>query len=404
VALAITIVGCAAGDTTSSGTGTTGGTAGGGNGGGNGGLCVPGKQDFCACPGGKQGIQACLQDGSGYGPCDCGGGTGAGGSGTGGSGGGAVGCGDAFCAGGEDCHSCSADCGPCAPCTIAPSCDNATIPPVALNQVPEFDIPAMIEIPPAQMRANLEKYVAQGTRGARAIAAALAPPRLGESVFVTVLREAFLANPKASAAVKRQLARAGMKAPSEYSLTFPELEPPAMQPLNGEFPGGTPECGAPKLRIRVAKVKVIEEDDDFANDIVYCSVTSESADGGELPRHAADAEPRRRRRAGLRDRVRHHVGPAGAAHPRRQPAAHLRLLRGRHQRRLQEPARRRRERRGKGRAASRATTAGSSPASAPRPPSSRRPSPSTATITSSTRRRSSRSRSSSISPTAASGT
>jgi hypothetical protein len=65
-------------------------------------------------------------------------------------------------------------------------------------------------------------------------------------VFVTVLREAFLANPKASAAVKRQLARAGMKAPSEYSLTFPELEPPAMQPLNGEFPGGTPECGAPQ--------------------------------------------------------------------------------------------------------------------------------------------------------------
>lgn len=35
------------------------------------GACVPGQQIACACPGGTDGAQACLGDGSGFGPCEC---------------------------------------------------------------------------------------------------------------------------------------------------------------------------------------------------------------------------------------------------------------------------------------------------------------------------------------------
>ena len=41
-------------------------------------------------------------------------------------------------------------------------------------------------------------------------------------------------------------------------------------------------CEPPKLRLRVGRVTVHEEDDDFANDIVYCNVATESAGGSEL--------------------------------------------------------------------------------------------------------------------------
>ncbi|HWB76704.1 MAG TPA: hypothetical protein VG755_17180 [Nannocystaceae bacterium] len=33
--------------------------------------CVPGQQVACACPGGADGAQACLPDGSGYAACEC---------------------------------------------------------------------------------------------------------------------------------------------------------------------------------------------------------------------------------------------------------------------------------------------------------------------------------------------
>ena len=40
--------------------------------------CTPGKVEFCPCPGGGAGTQACTQDGKGYETCDCSGVTGAG--------------------------------------------------------------------------------------------------------------------------------------------------------------------------------------------------------------------------------------------------------------------------------------------------------------------------------------
>jgi len=40
------------------------------------GMCVPGMQSNCGCPGGVQGVQVCLADGSSFGPCSCGDATG----------------------------------------------------------------------------------------------------------------------------------------------------------------------------------------------------------------------------------------------------------------------------------------------------------------------------------------
>lgn len=37
-------------------------------------VCAPGKVEACPCPGGGQGAQACRDDGSGFEPCECGGG------------------------------------------------------------------------------------------------------------------------------------------------------------------------------------------------------------------------------------------------------------------------------------------------------------------------------------------
>jgi hypothetical protein len=34
-------------------------------------LCVPGKQDACACPAGASGVQRCNNQGTGFDPCDC---------------------------------------------------------------------------------------------------------------------------------------------------------------------------------------------------------------------------------------------------------------------------------------------------------------------------------------------
>lgn len=34
-------------------------------------VCAPGKQEYCACVGGKPGAQICKNDGSGWDPCEC---------------------------------------------------------------------------------------------------------------------------------------------------------------------------------------------------------------------------------------------------------------------------------------------------------------------------------------------
>lgn len=268
-------IGCAAGqDVESMGSGgaDTGGAGGAGTGG-SASLCVPGQQVSCACPGGTSGVQACNAAGSGFDKCDCNGG-------NGGSGGAPIGCGDGFCAGSEeDCRSCEADCGPCAPCTIAPSCDNAQIPPATMGHVTDLDA-FLHPVSQAEILARFEALVAARGPGVRLIAAALGPARAGEPALVAAVREALEKQPRLRDALDRHLIAAGLEplAPVDVS----DFEKPVFTPLNTEFPGGTIECGAPLLRIRVATVTVHEEDDDIANDIVYCALSSEAKTASEI--------------------------------------------------------------------------------------------------------------------------
>ena len=260
-------LGCAAGQGVETTSGA--GGAGGEGQGGAAGLCIPGQQVACACVGGTSGVQACNAAGGGFEACDCGSG----------SGGGTVGCGDGFCAGSEDCWSCPADCTPCAACTIAPSCDNAQIPPAVMDHVTGLDT-SMLPVSQAEALARFEALVTQRGPGVRLIAAALAPPRAGEPHLVAAMRESLDKRPRVRDALDRQLIAAGLGPLSPVDLA--DFAAPVYTPLNTEFPGGTIECGAPLLRVRVSKITVHEEDDDFANDIVYCALTSEAKTASEI--------------------------------------------------------------------------------------------------------------------------
>jgi hypothetical protein len=242
------------------------GVGGGGGGGGGPGACVPGAQVACACPDGESGAQVCLEDGTGYGVC--------------GPCGGEVGCGDGVCGLDEDCHSCDADC-MCAPCNEAPSCVNAQIPPATGPHVAELDV-TMVEMSRAALLERLQHRIADGGPGARVVAAALSPALKGESALVTKLRGIFAARPAATIALRRQLAVAGMPDTALYRDSMAGGVP-VQTPLGGEFPpGGSESCGAPLLRIRAQKITVHEEDDDFANDIVYCAISAEAAAAAEI--------------------------------------------------------------------------------------------------------------------------
>ncbi len=256
---------------------------GGGGAGASGQACVPNHQTSCACPGGGEGIQVCNLEGSGFGVCDCSG-VGAGGSGAGGSGGGpSDDCGDGICGDGEDCHTCDQDCIPCEPCDIAPSCDNSMIPPVQLTHLTDFDVPAMVQLSAEQLQQRLIDAISEAGSGVRVLAAALADPIAGEHLLVTSLRQVFADHTQAADALRRQLSDAGMGSPEQFRGRFPvrHLGFP-MTPMDVEYPGGTMECGAPLLRLTVASITVHEEDDDWLNDIVYCVIQAETANGAEI--------------------------------------------------------------------------------------------------------------------------
>jgi hypothetical protein len=136
-------------------------------------------------------------------------------------------------------------------------------------------------LPPSAVLAGLQDQVARGGLGMRTVAAALAPSHAGETAFATYLRGLLAKYPGAERVLRKQLGRAGLTDVKGYVEHYPEPAPP-MRPMSSLPNGGTVECGAPMLRMRVAQVHVIEEDDDMANDIVYCVVTTESGAGSEL--------------------------------------------------------------------------------------------------------------------------
>jgi hypothetical protein len=256
-------------------------------------VCVPGAQSSCACPGGREGVQVCEPDGSALGECACESADATtdesdshegSGSADASSSGPADPCGDLDCADDESCESCPEDCGECVPCTAAPVCDGALVPPAITTHAEGLDDVQMALVDPAQAFARIVAHVEAADAGTRLLAAALAEPRTGEHELVARVREIFAQQPAAAAALRRQLGYAGMVDPEAYRDAHPEPAASLGFAAAGQATaGGMPQpCDNPRLRIRVARLDVIEEDDDFTNDEVYCVITAEGGAAAEI--------------------------------------------------------------------------------------------------------------------------
>lgn len=253
-------------------------------------VCVPGAQSTCACPNGGEGIQVCNDDGSGLGDCDCAGVSDSADSSTTDDEETTTGepdlCGNATCDAGlkETCNSCPEDCGECVPCTLAGPCETALIPPAIDVHAMALDDVQMGYVDPDAARAKIVAMVDEARPGMRAVMAALDGPVANEHPMIAQMRDAFAANPEATAALLRQLAIAGVDDIAEYRTRNPEprvsddfVAEPAVQ-----HGGDGDPCADPRLRIRAARIDVPEEDDDFLNDQIYCVIAAEGSQASEL--------------------------------------------------------------------------------------------------------------------------
>lgn len=258
-------------------------------------VCTPGVQVTCPCPDGSAGVQVCNADGTGLEACECGGesdsvdDTGPSeSSGEPETTGEPDPCGDMMCADDETCNTCPEDCGECVPCTSAPSCEGAQVPPVIDMHADALDDVQMLYVPPDEALAKIAAYVEGAGPGMRLVAAALDQPTADEHPVVTQIRAAFDANPVPAAALRRQLARAGLQDVAAYRAAHPEPTRGAAGAVDltdapRDQAGGMPQpCEDPRLRIRVAQINVPEEYDDTTNDEIYCLVAAEGTESSEL--------------------------------------------------------------------------------------------------------------------------
>lgn len=191
-------------------------------------------------------------------------------------------CGDGMCSADEGCVACSEDCGACESCDAAPICPGDPVPPQNLAHMPSLDIEGMDLLEPDEIRARLTTAVDQGDDSIRLLAAALAAPEAGEDAVADAVRGQLDARPELRAALLRSLVSAGMGDPVEYRDAHPRLHRPELRLSPPSEGAPRAACSNPHMRVRVARLDVIEEDDDFANDIVYCIFTTEAKNGAEV--------------------------------------------------------------------------------------------------------------------------
>ena len=253
-------------------------------------MCLPGVQSPCECPGGGDGLQVCEPDGLALSECECiGVSDSADSTGSAETTGETTGepdpCGDLTCADDETCNTCPEDCGECVPCTSAPSCEGAQIPPVIDTHADALDDIVMMNVSPEEAFATIVAQVQEARPGMRVLVAALAEPVEGEDPFVGQVRAAFAANPAPTAALRRQLAQAGLGDATTYRQAFPEprRSPAALADQGAVQHGGLEQpCENPRLRVRVAQITVVEDYDDTTDDAIYCLITSEGTETSEL--------------------------------------------------------------------------------------------------------------------------
>jgi len=245
-------------------------------GGGDDGVCEPLTERPCTCGDGGEGVEICDESGDFWGEC-----------------GSCVPppvCGDGLCEEdkGEDCYLCEDDCGICLDCEEAPSCEAAALPDVIDTHLETLDIlpeDEAMPLPPAALRDNLAARVAEAELGVRIVVAALDPVAIpGEHPYVPKLRAVFDRFPEQTAALRRQLAQAGLDDIDRYRADFPEPRTPTLG-LSADDPGpqADPElCDDPKLRVRLAKITVHNEADLVFKDQIYCAIISEAMPGAEI--------------------------------------------------------------------------------------------------------------------------
>jgi hypothetical protein len=154
----------------------------------------------------------------------------------------------------------------------------AASPPATIPATPQLDVKFEAKTKVAIL-AKLKDLIAGGSPDVRLFVAALSAPKVGEPTSVSQLRARLAENEGVTAMIRRQFANAGMSSPDVYRARFPESYP---TPKTSHVMTGPADCGPPQLSLRVAKITVDEEDDDIANDIVYCSVAVDAPKGSEL--------------------------------------------------------------------------------------------------------------------------
>jgi len=249
--------------------------------------CTRGDKEACTCPDGKASTKTCSSAGR-FLECSC--------EPT------PAVCGNGTCDTGETCKTCPQDCGPCPTCAGAPSCSTGANAPSQLKTESSLDV-KLEAMDKAQILARITRDAERGSPGLLALAdAALGT---GGSPAVVRLRAALSRTPALRASLEKHLARpqvasalsrgrdahAARLAEAARATAAPAMPSTMAGDAGGladaSFGDGGPDAGGvpcepARLRLRVSKVTVSEEDDDFANDIVYCSIAAESPGGSEM--------------------------------------------------------------------------------------------------------------------------
>jgi hypothetical protein len=187
------------------------------------------------------------------------------------------GCGDGICSLDEDCHTCEPDCGVCEPCN-APACAGASQPPSEPVHAPSFDVDLKTESR-AEVEEQLNQRLTADSVGTALVAAFVTGTSIaGEPDWLGPIRSFFYENQTAREALRYRIeSSVGPAVDVARSFALP-----ARVQRAGDTPGSTEACGRPRLRVRLARLDVVEEDDDWDNDVVWCVIHSESDVGAEV--------------------------------------------------------------------------------------------------------------------------
>lgn len=158
-------------------------------------------------------------------------------------------------------------------CTELASCDSATAPG---SFAPASFLDVKFEpLSKAQLIEQLRADVANATPRARYLAAILAQPQKGEAEEIAMFREIIQSNVKLRDTLARHLPTLGFGDLDTYRNNFPAVV------RTSQVMADTTSTCSPALTIRLAKILVTEEDDDFANDEVYCSISAATKTAAE---------------------------------------------------------------------------------------------------------------------------